>query len=168
MTSAAHCSIPPRARGIALLLATVAVVGCASSAEVVVRPNRVTIVAGSQATVMVQAHPYCETGTPVCLDTEGQVLEYVVQNLPSGVTYSVDTSLQSPSTPSPATITFAAAADIADENELSVLVHAVLDGRVLGTDWLELHVLPAAPRPLPAAMSVAAGGQFSIAVLADG
>jgi alpha-tubulin suppressor-like RCC1 family protein/PKD repeat protein len=133
--------------------------------------RRLALLPGARATVTVST---TDRGCPeprveeVCVDVTGQVLQYVVQNLPPGVTSRIDTSLQSPGTPGVVRITFEAEAGAPPELR-EVLILAGLPGRPLGAASLVLQVLPAlGTAPTAPLTAIEAAGTFSLAVLADG
>ncbi|MGH7753722.1 MAG: RCC1 domain-containing protein, partial [Gemmatimonadales bacterium] len=141
--------------------------GCAfPELIVIIHPNDLVLVQGDNGTVIVTTteDPSCE---PVCVDTSGQVFDFVVQNLPEGVTHSIDTRLQSPGTPGVVRITFEAGAG-AVPGWYSAVVHAVLAGRSLGSAPLALNILPVTSAVSAEPVSIAAGGSHSLAALADG
>ena len=153
---------------LALVTSALALTGChVPTGFVFIDPERLVVQAGTRATVTVTSNIFCLEDS--CIDTTGRVFEFVVQNLPSGITYTVDTSLRSPSTPGLVRIAFDVAGDVLADTEYTLLVHAVLDSQVVATKDLPLEVLPsAALPPLAPAVDVAAGFRFSVARLADG
>jgi alpha-tubulin suppressor-like RCC1 family protein len=102
-----------------------------------------------------------------CVDVTGQVFDYVVQNVPAGVTTSIDASLQSSSTPGVVRITVAAD-EAATPGLYEMVVHATLAGRSLGTATLGVRILAPGVVTTAAPAAIAAGYVHSLAVLADG
>ncbi|MGH9893923.1 MAG: RCC1 domain-containing protein, partial [bacterium] len=97
------------------------------------------------------------------------MFDYVLQQVPAGITYRIDTSLQSPATPGVVRITFDVGATVAPGDHYAVVIHAVIDGRAFGTGRVALHVLPSeATATTSEAVAIAAGEAHSLAALADG
>src|SRR5512134_1802969 len=96
----------------ALLVLVALLSGCAFPiVSVTITPDFLAVVPGDSVTVTVTTGPpSCtppdENPDQPCVDIAGQVFDHVVQNLPAGVTHSIDRSLQSPSTPGVVRITF--------------------------------------------------------------
>jgi len=173
-------SSPISRLGLAVVALTVLLGGCAFlQVRLDVDPNELAILAGDSATVMIVARPVpldlqdppCDT-PGLCVDTTGQVFDYVVRGLPTGVSHDVDTSLRSPSTPGVVRITFHASPG-ATPGVSGVLIDAVLFGRSLDSRVLTLRVLP--DRSAPAVtepVAIATGrdffGDHSLVALADG
>jgi alpha-tubulin suppressor-like RCC1 family protein/PKD repeat protein len=158
----------------ALLGLVTLVAGCAFPAVFVrTNPDVVVLFPGESVTVTVTTDPpRCipneENPDQPCVDVTGQVFAYVVQNIPAGVTTSIDTSLQNPSTQGVVRITVEAG-DTAAPGLYEMTVHATLAGRGLGTAALQLRILSTAgPGTTATPSAVAAGHEHSVAALADG
>jgi uncharacterized repeat protein (TIGR02543 family) len=156
-----------------LLAAVVLLAGCAFPVVFVSPdPDMVVLFPGESVTTTVTTGPpRCfpprdEPDQP-CADVTGQVFEYMVQNVPAGVTTSIDTSLQSPSTPGVVRITVEALGTAAP-GFYEMAVHARVASRSVGTTALRLRIL--APHAITTAVpaAIAAGGEHSLAALADG
>jgi alpha-tubulin suppressor-like RCC1 family protein len=132
-------------------------------------PGSITLLASQQASVVLKtAGVACAPNTPVfCVDVRGRVFEYSLQNVPAGVSYTLDTTLRTPDTPGLVRVTFSAAADAAPVGA-DVAVHATVDGHTLGIVTLPVTVMPSMLTRTAPPVSVAAGASFSIAALADG
>jgi alpha-tubulin suppressor-like RCC1 family protein len=134
-------------------------------------PNELSMLPGGSGTVTVTTTPpRCRADEPLpCVDVSGRVFDYVVQNLPPGITYTIDTTLQSPSTPGVVRITFHVAAHVSPANHHVALIHAVLDGRSIGSRSLSLRVLSVdGTTPTSEPVAIAGGGSYTLAALADG
>jgi alpha-tubulin suppressor-like RCC1 family protein len=158
----------------ALVVAAALLAGCAYPV-VFVRPDPyiVVLLPGDRVTVTVTTDPPdCAPSDThpdqPCVDVTGQVFDYVLQGIPAGVTTSVDTALQSPSTPGVVRITFEAS-DTAQPGSHEVAVHATLAGRTLGTAALRLRILsPAGPATTAVPRAIAGGTSHSLVALEDG
>ncbi len=165
---------PVAVRTIARLAAVLALASLAACAfpivTVILTPDPLRLLQGARATISVTTGaPQCTSEDQFCVDTSGQVYEFIVQDVPAGVTATVDRSLQSPSTPGTVRITFEAAPGAAPGSHYRPRVLAVLAGRTLGGATLELHVLPlVATPPTSTPVSLAAGDTHALAALADG
>lgn len=132
-------------------------------------PRNVTLLPGGHATLTVNAGPVCEDPESPCPDLDGRLLDYEVRNLPSGVTYSVDTTLRTPTLPGLARIRIDVAADAPVGLLHDLTVHPILDNHGVATAVVTLKIVGDQPaESLPDAVAVAAGKYFSLAVLADG
>ncbi|MCI0690101.1 MAG: hypothetical protein L0Y54_23120, partial [Sporichthyaceae bacterium] len=152
-----------------LALLIVLLGGCAfPQLSVHIRPDPLVVLQGESDTVTVTTtEPFCLPPLP-CVDTTGQVFDFLVQNLPQGVTHSIDRSLQSPSTPGVVRITFEAGAG-AVPGHYDVVVHTVLAGRGLDSTDLRLRIVPTGGAAVSAAaFGIAAGSGHSLAALEDG
>jgi alpha-tubulin suppressor-like RCC1 family protein len=156
--------------GAALATLTWLLAGCAfPRLDVQTSPNRLRLPPGENGTVTVSTTDQgCDEDLPfLCVDTTGQVFDVVVQHVPEGITHHVDTTLRSPSTPGVARITFEAG-PAAVPGDYTAVVHAVLLGRSLGHDLVNLVVLPTARIASHPPVAVAGGDFHSLAALADG
>src|SRR5262245_19444429 len=88
-----------------------ALVGCAVP-EVAISASfrRVTLVPGGHSTITLMTQVFACAPDRDCLDLSGLVFDYVLNDLPQGVTYTVDRSLQTVYTPGVVRITFEAIA----------------------------------------------------------
>ena len=166
--------------GLVFLALTPLLGGCAFlQFTLAIDPRDLAVLPGDTARVTVTADPMpldlqeppCDS-PGFCVDVIGQVFDYVVQGLPTGVSYDVDASLRSPSTPGVVRISFHASAS-APPGVYSVGIQAVLIGHRLGETVLTLRVLPASRAPATAPpVAIATGkdyfGDHSLVALADG
>jgi alpha-tubulin suppressor-like RCC1 family protein len=158
------------------VLAALCLASCTyPTVTVAVLPGRLTLLQGESGTVTVFTHPpscvrHEEEPEPIaCQDVSGRVFDYVVEGVPPGVGYHIDTSLASVATPGVARITFDADAEAPLGEHYRVVLHAVVSGRSLGRATLELRVLGTEPAvPAAGAVGIAAGDAFSLAAAADG
>jgi alpha-tubulin suppressor-like RCC1 family protein len=157
----------------ASVLLPLALAGCAfPGLRIGALPERLTVLPGSSATTLLDAvvSEQCEDqpGDLPCADIAGRILDYHVPLLPVGITVTIDTSLQSPSTPDIVRLTFGVAPDAAP-GDYEIVVLVSVDGVRLGHGIVHLQVLPLSrTRGTAPPLAIAAGGGFSMALLADG
>lgn len=146
--------------------------GCSRPpASIETAPNVLTLLPGDSGTVGVDTtiNP-CQEDQQWCADWDlnGQVFTYVLEHLPAGVSYDIDTSLQSPSTPGVARITLKADQTVSPGN-YDIVIRSVISSlafEAIGT--LQLRMVPVVePAVSTAAATIAAGNGYSFAVLAD-
>jgi alpha-tubulin suppressor-like RCC1 family protein len=149
-----------------LLLASTA---CTVPGATVIADFRtMTLVQGQSGSVMVDVivEP-CDPLVPTCLDISGRTFDYVVSGVPDGVSHSIDRSLQSADTPGIARITFDVQND-APPAFAEVSIVPTVEGRALGDLILRLRIVAAQPlASIGEPIAIAAGSQFSLALLAD-
>ena len=159
-------------RYLAVLAVVSPLAGCAfQMVQPHATPVTLTLVQGRQGSIVLMSDPpqytNCGASSWPCADVSGRVFEYVLRNLPSGVSYTQDVSLRTVDTPGLVRITFSAAAD-AVPGPCVVTIDLTLDHQLLGTTEFLLTVLSRTQTSSAAPVSIAAGSSFSLAVLADG
>ena len=155
-----------------LVLALVLLAGCSFPVvNLILTPQQVSVLQGDQLTitteVLVRLCQAQDDDELPCIDIKGQIIDIRVENVPTGVNYSIDDSLRSPSTPGVTRITFQVAPD-ARPGIYAIQVHAVLDGHLLDRKILTLRILPLDAIATSTAAVVAASGSYSLAALNDG
>lgn len=176
MSSSRFSRLRPVVSGLALALPSL-LAGCFyPNFGVSVRPSRVSLSPSDSVTVAVSAQPAEDSGCQdpddpispdLCADIPDDAeLDFHVHNLPPGVTASIDTSLQSPSTPGAVLLTLSAALTAeAGTHDLSII--ASVDGQRLGWTTLEVRILSTGfSTAVPEV--IAAGSEHSLVILQDG
>jgi alpha-tubulin suppressor-like RCC1 family protein len=160
-----------RPRRIIALLGLLASAGACAfpNVQIVATPSTLVVFPGQESTVAIASRePVCNPEDPLpCPDITGRVFTYILQNLPHGISYTIDTSLQSPSTPGLVRITFNTSQDVAP-SLYEVAIHAVLDGRSFGVLSYPIRVLAPHTGLTATPAGIVAGKHYSMAVLADG
>ena len=92
-----HATVRSHFLALAVLVTAASLIACARQARITITPDIVRLAAGSRATVTISGEQTCEEEP--CRDTTGREFDFILQGLPDGVTYTVDTRLRSPRTP---------------------------------------------------------------------
>lgn len=143
--------------------------GCAfPQFRIIATPRHVGVLAGESAEVLIVAEQEeCEPADLPCVDVTGRVLEYVLEGVPTGVGYSIDTSLRSPSTPGVVRVRFDAGPE-ARAGVHTIVLHATLDGRSLGHALVTLRIFSAGGFAFTAPPSAMDASLHTLVLLNDG
>lgn len=139
------------------------------SVNISIIPRDIGLITGDEVTIRLSSRPTgCNNSSLPCIDISGQFIDYAADNLPLGVSVSFDYSLRSVDTQGLALMTLTAAPNTT-AGRYVVLIHAVLNGNLLGSDRFTLHIRDTAgSRTTPAVTTISATDLSSFAILADG
>lgn len=136
--------------------------------DIVLSPFAVSVAQGDSVIVRVDSTVKdCPSNDLPCFDISNQFIDYVLKNLPAGISVSYDNSLRSVDTPGLMLVTISAAPDVTP-GSYQIPVIAVINGQPLGVETLTLQVqAQSGSRSTAAIMAIAAGSNTSFAILAD-
>ncbi len=167
--------LPKRfSRFIGLMLLLGGLSGCSyPQLDITITPEYINLLPGQSVTLTVRSMIIpCEVNYPnICFDLSGQLIDYEIDLQAPGVSYSIDYSLRSPSTPGVAQITLTAASSF-EPNDYPLIVKPLISGshrRISGRGYARLHS-PMFPEAISrgAFTAISAGAYFSLALNADG
>ncbi len=154
------------------LMLLVGLSGCAyPELDITVTPEEINLLPDQSLTLTVSSMiTPCEVNYPnICTDLSGQLIDYEIDLQAPGVSYSLDYSLRSPSTPGVARITVTADSSF-EPNDYPLIVKPTIGGmRIPGQGYARLlsPMLPGAGSR-GAFTAISGGREFSLALNADG